>query len=154
MCLPLCVCLCALRIFTFTYVALLFGLMSYNVELQGLDGFNSINNMLFTTVLIMLLVRVLVSVTSTFISTLCICGSSILYERLGGAVATPAPAVCLLAATLTGCCPMFVSQMPYVGISLYTSDKQMFIGDASARRYRTSAYYAAKVRGYCGGVGG
>lgn len=38
------------RIFTFTYVALLFGLMGYNVELEGLDGFNSINNMLFTTV--------------------------------------------------------------------------------------------------------
>jgi sulfite exporter TauE/SafE len=79
------------RIFTFTYVALLFGLMGYNVELQGLDGFNSINNMLFTTVLIMLL-------------------------------------------------------MPYVGISLYTADKTMYIADASARRYRASAYYIAKVR--------
>jgi hypothetical protein len=71
-------------------VALLFGLMGYNVELEGLDGFNSINNMLFTTVLIMLL-------------------------------------------------------MPYVGISLYTADKTMYIADASARRYRTSAYYVAKV---------
>lgn len=81
---------CACRIFTFTYVALLFGLMGYNVELQGLDGFNSINNMLFTTVLIMLL-------------------------------------------------------MPYVGISLYTADKTMYIADASARRYRASAYYVAKV---------
>lgn len=80
----------ACRIFTFTYVALLFGLMGYNVELEGLDGFNSINNMLFTTVLIMLL-------------------------------------------------------MPYVGISLYTADKTMYIADASARRYRTSAYYVAKV---------
>jgi hypothetical protein len=81
---------CVRRIFTFTYVALLFGLMGYNVELEGLDGFNSINNMLFTTVLIMLL-------------------------------------------------------MPYVGISLYTADKTMYIADASARRYRTSAYYVAKV---------
>jgi hypothetical protein len=80
----------ACRIFTFTYVALLFGIMGYNVELTGLDGFNSINNMLFTTVLIMLL-------------------------------------------------------MPYVGISLYTADKTMYIADASARRYRASAYYVAKV---------
>lgn len=64
--------------------------MGYNVELSGLDGFNSINNMLFTTVLIMLL-------------------------------------------------------MPYVGISLYTADKTMYIADASARRYRASAYYVAKV---------
>lgn len=70
--LSLCLCLCCCRIFTFTYVALLFGLMGYNVELEGLDGFNSINNMLFTTVLIMLL-------------------------------------------------------MPYVGISLYTADKTMYI---------------------------
>lgn len=71
-------------------MALLFGIMGYNVELTGLDGFNSINNMLFTTVLIMLL-------------------------------------------------------MPYVGISLYTADKTMYIADASARRYRASAYYVAKV---------
>lgn len=81
------------RIFTFTYVALLFGIMGYNVELSGLDGFNSINNMLFTTVLIMLL-------------------------------------------------------MPYVGISLYTADKTMYIADAGARRYRASAYYVAKVGGF------
>jgi hypothetical protein len=33
------------RIMTFTWVALLFGLMGYNVQLQGLDGFNSVNNM-------------------------------------------------------------------------------------------------------------
>lgn len=64
--------------------------MGYNVQLQGLDGFNSINNMLFTTVLVMLL-------------------------------------------------------MPYVSISLFTADKQMYIADASARRYRASAYYCAKV---------
>jgi hypothetical protein len=38
--------------------------------------------------------------------------------------------------------------VPYVGISLYTADKTMYLADASARRYRTSAYYVAKVCSY------
>jgi hypothetical protein len=71
-------------------MALLFGLMAYNISPTGLDHFNTANNMLFTAMLIMLLV-------------------------------------------------------PYVSISLYTADKTMYIADASARCYRTSAYYVAKV---------
>lgn len=35
--------------------------------------------------------------------------------------------------------------LPYVSISLYTSDKRIYLADASAKLYRPSAYYAAKV---------
>lgn len=44
------------------------------------------------------------------------------------------------------CQVLIMLLMPYVGISLYTADKTMYIADASAKRYRASAYYIAKVR--------
>jgi hypothetical protein len=35
--------------------------------------------------------------------------------------------------------------LPYISISLYTSDKRIYLADASAKLYRPSAYYVAKV---------
>lgn len=35
--------------------------------------------------------------------------------------------------------------LPYVSISLYTSNKQTYLADASAKLYRPSAYYVSKV---------
>lgn len=40
---------------------------------------------------------------------------------------------------------MLMMLLPYVSISLYTSDKQIYLADASAKCYRPSAYYLAKV---------
>lgn len=40
---------------------------------------------------------------------------------------------------------MCVLILPYVSISLYTADRQMYLQDASAKRYRASSYYLAKV---------
>lgn len=40
---------------------------------------------------------------------------------------------------------LFVLLLPYVNISLYTSDKKIYLADVSAKRYRASAYYTAKV---------
>lgn len=36
--------------------------------------------------------------------------------------------------------------LPFVSISLYTADKRFYLADASAKLYRASSYYAAKVR--------
>lgn len=39
--------------------------------------------------------------------------------------------------------------LPYISISLYTSDKRIYLADASAAKlYRSSAYYVAKVGTY------
>lgn len=35
--------------------------------------------------------------------------------------------------------------LPYVYMSLYTSDKQYYMADLSAKLYSPSAYYVAKV---------
>jgi len=40
--------------------------------------------------------------------------------------------------------PVILLLLPYVYMSLFTSDKQYFIQDASAKLYRPSAYYVAK----------
>lgn len=39
----------------------------------------------------------------------------------------------------------FFCLMPYVSMSLYSADKKFYIADASAKLYRSHAYYAAKV---------
>lgn len=80
----------ALRVLTFTYVALLFGLMGYRIVFQGAEGLRSRNNILFLTNVVTML-------------------------------------------------------FPYICISLYTADKRIYLADTSAKRYRPSAYYAAKV---------
>lgn len=43
---------------------------------------------------------------------------------------------------------MAVMMMPFTGISLYTADKRVHVADTAAKRYRLTAYYAAKVRGF------
>lgn len=44
-------------------------------------------------------------------------------------------------------CLWFMMLMPYVSMSLYTSDKEFYAADMSGRHlYRPSAYYAAKAR--------
>jgi hypothetical protein len=35
--------------------------------------------------------------------------------------------------------------LPYMSLTLYTSDKRIHMADTAAKRYRLSAYYAAKV---------
>ncbi|KAF6255774.1 hypothetical protein COO60DRAFT_1533203, partial [Scenedesmus sp. NREL 46B-D3] len=39
----------------------------------------------------------------------------------------------------------FFCLMPYISMSLYSADKKFYIADASAKLYRSHAYYAAKV---------
>lgn len=85
------VCALTCRVLTFTYVALLFGLMGYGIPFEGVEGFRSRNNILFVTNLNTML-------------------------------------------------------FPYISISLFTSDKRIYLADASAKRYRPGAYYVAKVR--------
>jgi len=85
------VCALTCRVLTFTYVALLFGLMGYGISFEGVEGFRSRNNILFVTNLNTML-------------------------------------------------------FPYISISLFTSDKRIYLADASAKRYRPGAYYVAKVR--------
>lgn len=40
--------------------------------------------------------------------------------------------------------PVILLLLPYVYMSLYTSDKQYYIADSSAKLYHPSAYYLAK----------
>jgi hypothetical protein len=44
------------------------------------------------------------------------------------------------------CTLAFVCLMPYISMGLYTADKRFYIADATAKLYRPSAYYLAKVR--------
>lgn len=39
-----------------------------------------------------------------------------------------------------------IMMVPFTSISLYTADKRIHLADAAAKRYRLTAYYAAKVR--------
>jgi len=43
------------------------------------------------------------------------------------------------------CILSFVILMPYISMGLYTADKKFYLADASAKLYRPSAYYLAKV---------
>ena len=72
-------------------MALLFGMLAYNANIQSLEGVTSLVNYIFG-------------------------------------------------------CMAYAMLLPYVSISLYTSDKKTYLADASAKHYRASAYYIAKVR--------
>lgn len=41
---------------------------------------------------------------------------------------------------------LIMLMLPYISISLYTNDKTIYLADVSAKSYRPSAYYLAKVR--------
>jgi hypothetical protein len=40
-----------------------------------------------------------------------------------------------------------IMMIPFTSISLYTADKRVHMADTAAKRYRLTAFYAAKVRG-------
>ena len=48
------------------------------------------------------------------------------------------------------CILAFQVLMPYISMGLYTADKKFYIADATAKMYRPSAYYLAKVGGWVG----